>query len=85
LQGAFTGDDLLAAGDVGADACGNESSIQTLQPLPGNVTDGFARTTGLACADEAGQIENPLPGKLTAGEAWAEPASIHKLWPSPGN
>ena len=85
--GAFVLEALLAAGNFGVEACGKESSIQTLTPSPGSFTEGLARTTGPAGADEAaaGQREKPLPGRLRAGVVGAEFVPIHRLWPNPGN
>ena len=77
--------DLLAAGTLGMEACGNEFSIQTLWPRPGRVTEGGARTIGLAGLGELGHRENPPPGRLSAGVAGLELVLIQRLWPSPGN
>lgn len=81
-EAVFVWADLLAAGDLGGEACGNVGSIQTLWPRPGRVTEGGARTIGLA---ELGHREKPAPGRLSAGVAGVELVPIHRLWPSPGN
>ena len=85
--GAFVLDALLAAGNFGVEACGKESSIQTLTPSPESFTEGLARTTEPAGADEAaaGRREKPLPGRHRAGVVGAEFVPIHRLWPNPGN
>ena len=86
-DGPFTLEALLAAGDLGAELCGKESSIQTLRPAPGSLTDGFARITGLVWVEdfEVGQSEKPLPGRFKAASFGAVLGPIHKLWPNPGN